>query len=180
MELIETGISGLKLFRMPYFEDHRGGFIEVFHAKKLSEICDRMTFLQDNESISRKHVLRGLHLQLPPHAQGKLVRVSKGAVLDVAVDLRKDSPHYGKHFSVVLSDSNKLQMWIPPCFAHGFLALEDDTHFMYKCTALYHKESEYSILWNDPDLQIDWGVDQVIISEKDKNAFAFKDFISPF
>jgi len=180
MKLIETGISGLKLFKMQYFEDHRGEFIEVFHEQKLYEVCDRMPFVQDNESVSRKNVLRGLHLQLPPYAQGKLVRVNKGAVLDVAVDLRKDSLHFGKHFSVVLSEENKLQMWIPPGFAHGFLSLEEDTHFIYKCTAYYNKESEFTILWNDADLNIDWGIHNVIVSEKDKNAHAFREFVSPF
>ena len=125
-------------------------------------------------------MLRGLHFQKPPYAQGKLVRVIKGSVLDVAVDIRKGSPTYGKHQSIVLSEQNQKQFWIPPGFAHGFISLEDDTIFCYKCTNYYHKASEGSLLWNDPDLNIDWGMNEALLSEKDLIAKAFTNFESPF
>jgi len=124
--------------------------------------------------------LRGLHFQAPPFAQGKLVRVMRGSVLDVAVDIRKNSPTYGKWESIVLSGQNKWMYWIPAGFAHGFATLEDDTIFFYKCTNIYHKASEGSILWNDTDLNIKWGLEDPVISDKDKISTAFKDFISPF
>ncbi len=124
--------------------------------------------MQDNESLSRKNVLRGLHLQLPPHAQAKLIRVIKGSILDVAVDLRKNSDTFGEHFKHVLSGENKKQLYIPEGFAHGFLTLEDDTLINYKCSNYYHAESESSILWNDPDLNIDWGIQNPILAEKDR------------
>lgn len=139
-----------------------------------------MDFVQDNESKSQKSVLRGLHFQVPPHAQGKLVRVIKGAVNDVAVDLRKHSPFYGKWVSQLLSEENKLMLWIPPGFAHGFVVLEDETIFSYKCTAYYHKASERGLRWNDPQLNINWGIQDPLLSEKDKNAPLFIDFNSPF
>ena len=131
-------------------------------------------------SKSAKGVLRGLHFQKPPYAQGKLVRVIKGSVMDVAVDLRKDSPTYGKWESVVLNEENKLQFWIPEGFAHGFVTLEDDTIFAYKCTNVYNKESEGSILWNDPDINIEWNIKNPILSEKDKISPLFKNFETPF
>jgi dTDP-4-dehydrorhamnose 3,5-epimerase len=137
-------------------------------------------FVQDNESKSQKNVLRGLHFQKPPFAQGKLVRVIRGAVLDVAVDIRKSSPTFGKWASIELTQDNKWMYWVPPGFAHGFVTLEDNTTFFYKCTNMYNKESEGSILWNDPDLNINWQTDQPILSEKDKTSPLFKDFISPF
>jgi dTDP-4-dehydrorhamnose 3,5-epimerase len=121
-----------------------------------------------------------LHFQNPPYAQGKLVRVIKGAVLDVSVDIRKDSPTYGQYFSVELSEENKTIFWIPPGFAHGFLTLEDNTIFTYKCTGGYNKESEEALLWNDADLNIDWGVESPLVSEKDMVAGSFKDFKSQF
>ena len=138
------------------------------------------TFVQDNESKSAKGVLRGLHFQVPPFEQGKLVRVIKGAVLDVAVDLRKKSPTYGKWECVELSERNKRMYWIPAGFAHGFLTLEDNTVFFYKCTAVYNKESEKSIAWNDNDLFIQWGISNPVLSDKDKSCTAFKNFVSPF
>jgi dTDP-4-dehydrorhamnose 3,5-epimerase len=127
-----------------------------------------------------KGVLRGLHFQAPPFAQGKLVRVMKGAVLDVAVDIRKNSPTYGQWASIELTESNKWMYWVPPGFAHGFVTLDDSTVFFYKCTNMYNKASEGSIRWNDPDLNIDWGIDSPLLSEKDQTAPFFKDFISPF
>jgi dTDP-4-dehydrorhamnose 3,5-epimerase len=137
--------------------------------------------VQDNESLSIKGVLRGLHLQRPPHAQGKLVRVVSGAVFDVAVDLRKSSPHYGKWCSAFLSAADKNQLFIPAGFAHGFAVLENQTVFSYKCTGYYNKESEACIAWDDPDLGVDWPLEQPIISAKDKlQAEAFATFESPF
>jgi len=138
-------------------------------------------FVQDNESQSNKGVLRGLHFQKPPHAQGKLVRVVKGSVLDVAVDIRKSSKTFGKHFSIVLSEENKTQFYVPPGFAHGFLVLEDNTIFSYKCTGFYNKESEVSLRWDDGDINIDWGIKDPILSEKDKNSSViWNNLNSPF
>ena len=137
-------------------------------------------FVQDNESKSQKNVLRGLHFQKPPFAQAKLVRVIKGAVLDVAVDIRKDSPTYGEWESVELTEENKLMYWIPAGFAHGFLTLKDDTIFSYKCTNVYNKESEGSIKWDDSILNINWNIQNPIISEKDKKSPSFNGFITPF
>ena len=137
-------------------------------------------FVQDNQSFSGKGILRGLHFQAPPYAQGKLVRVIRGAVLDVALDLRKSSVTYGKHFTIQLTEENKTMFWIPPGFAHGFLTLEEDTLFAYKVTGLYNKESEGGILWNDPDLGIEWGIDQPVLSDKDLILPRLVDFNSPF
>jgi dTDP-4-dehydrorhamnose 3,5-epimerase len=136
--------------------------------------------VQDNQSLSQKGVLRGLHFQNPPFAQGKLVRVIKGAVVDVAVDIRKKSPTYGQHFAVELSEENKTVFWIPPGFAHGFVSLEDDTIFTYKCTGVYNKESEGALIWNDEDLDIDWRVENPLVSDKDKAAGNFNDFTTQF
>jgi dTDP-4-dehydrorhamnose 3,5-epimerase len=162
------------------FEDDRGYFFESFnHGRFLNRGLD-LKFLQDNESKSKKGVLRGLHFQAPPFAQGKLVRVMRGSVLDVAVDIRKNSPTYGKWESIILSGQNKWMYWIPEGFAHGFATLEDDTIFFYKCTNIYNKASEGSILWNDPDLNINWGIQDPVISDKDRISPKFKNFISPF
>jgi dTDP-4-dehydrorhamnose 3,5-epimerase len=136
--------------------------------------------VQDNESKSVKGVLRGLHFQAPPFAQGKLVRVMKGAVLDVAVDIRKVSPTYGQWTSVVLTEQNKWMYWVPPGFAHGFVTLADETVFFYKVTNVYHKASEGSIRWNDPDLNINWEIENPVLSSKDQEAPLFKAFKSPF
>jgi dTDP-4-dehydrorhamnose 3,5-epimerase len=180
MKIIQTGIDGLLVVEPDIFEDPRGYFFESFHREKLSQLGLAADFVQDNESLSQKGVLRGLHFQRPPFAQGKLVRVVKGSVLDVALDIRKGSPSYGKSASRILSESNKLMMWIPVGFAHGFLTLEDNTIFQYKCTGYYNRSSEAAIRWNDPDLAIDWGIDQPSLSEKDRNAPFFKDLQSPF
>lgn len=180
MIVVKSKISGLLLIKPEIFEDNRGYFFESFHKQKFHHIGINHEFVQDNESWSAKGVLRGLHFQKPPFAQGKLVRVIKGAVLDVAVDLRKDSPTYGKWESVELNGENKLMYWIPPGFAHGFVALRDDTIFSYKCTHLYHRESECSIIWNDPILNIDWKIDKPILAPKDLKAGLFKDLVSPF
>ena len=180
MELVKTTIDGLLIIKLDVFKDERGYFFESYNKERFAKAGLMMDFVQDNESKSDKGVLRGLHFQKPPYAQGKLVRVIKGSVMDVAVDLRKGSPTYGKWESVVLTEENKLQFWIPEGFAHGFVALEDNTIFNYKCTNVYNKESEGSILWNDPDINISWNIDNPILSEKDKISPLFKNFESPF
>jgi len=180
MELIKTDISGVLIIRPDVYEDDRGYFFEPFNERTFRDAGLSFHFVQDNQSMSGKGVLRGLHFQNPPFAQGKLVRVIKGSVLDVAVDIRRNSPTYGRHVSSILDDKNKLMFWIPPGFAHGFLTLEDATIFSYKCTQYYNKASEGSIYWNDPDLDINWNVTDPVLSEKDKTAIPFKNFISQF
>ena len=180
MEIIETKIKDLLIIKPDVFIDKRGYFFESYNRQRFLEHGLDMTFVQDNESQSMKDVLRGLHFQRPPFAQGKLVRVVKGSVMDVAVDLRKGSPTYGQWESVVLTEGNKFMYWIPEGFAHGFVCLADDSVFTYKCTNVYNKTSEGSILWNDSDLGINWGITNPILSEKDKVASLFKDFITPF
>jgi dTDP-4-dehydrorhamnose 3,5-epimerase len=180
MKIEKTPIEGLLIIQPQVFSDHRGYFLETFNQKVFNEIVSGFVFVQDNESSSSMHTLRGLHFQAPPFDQGKLVRVVKGKALDVAVDIRKSSPTYGKYVSVLLDDQQKTQLWIPPGFAHGFLALEKDTIFSYKCTNFYHKASEGCIRWNDPDLNIHWGVNDPIVSDKDAQGQLFRDFISPF
>ena len=181
MNIEKGNIEGLLIIKPSIYEDERGYFFESFNQKKWEVFFkDAPVFVQDNESLSFKNVLRGLHFQKPPFAQGKLVRVTNGSVLDVAVDLRKDSPTYGQHQKIVLSAKNKLQFYIPEGFAHGFLALEDNTQFNYKCTNFYSAESEGSINWNDRDLAIDWGINNPIVSQKDINSIRFVNFNSPF
>ena len=181
MEFKVTDIEGLVVIEPKVFGDHRGYFFESFRQDRFADAVGYpVNFVQDNESRSVKGVLRGLHFQLPPVAQGKLVRVTKGAVLDVALDIRKDSPTFGKHFSIELNEDNKRQLWIPPGFAHGFVSLMDDTVFQYKCTNYYSPENERSILWSDSDLQIDWKLNNVTVSEKDKNALTLFQTLSPF
>lgn len=179
MNFEKTFIKDLLVIIPNIFADERGYFLEDFHKKKLADFIP-VDFVQENESSSKKGVLRGLHFQNPPYAQGKLVRVISGSVLDVSVDLRKNSPTYGKHYKHILSGKLKEQLYIPEGFAHGFLVLEDDTIFSYKCTNYYHKESEVSISWNDPTININWQAENPIISEKDQNGLAFKDYNSPF
>ncbi len=181
MKITEAPIKGLLIVEPRVFRDSRGYFFESFHKKKFNEANGRnIDFVQDNQSMSAKGVLRGLHFQNPPFAQGKLVSVVQGSVLDVAVDLRKDSPSYGQHFSIELSGTNNLAFWIPEGFAHGFVALENDTIFSYKCTNFYHPESEDAIIWNDGDLDIKWPVTNPIVSEKDLEAQSFSNFESQF
>jgi dTDP-4-dehydrorhamnose 3,5-epimerase len=177
MEILSTEIPGLLIIKPDVFADDRGYFFESYNKKQFSEAGINVDFVQDNESKSAKGVLRGLHFQRAPFAQGKLVRVIRGAVLDVAVDIRKDSPTFGKWNSIMLSEQNKLMYWIPEGFAHGFLTLEDDTIFSYKCTGVYHKPSESSIIWNDPDLKIDWNISNPVLSPKDLTAPTFKEYI---
>jgi len=179
MKLIKTSIKGLVLVEPDVYPDSRGYFFESFQREKFLELGIDADFVQDNESMSQKNVLRGLHFQKPPFAQGKLVRVVRGSVLDVAVDIRRNSKTYGQWESSVLSAANKLMMWIPEGFAHGFLVLEDDTIFQYKCTNYYNKESECGIIWNDPDLKIDWGIENPLVSEKDLKGIRFKNLKSP-
>ena len=181
MKISTGGIAGLIVIEPNVFGDERGYFFESFNEESWREHVGFVPdFVQDNESMSTKGVLRGIHFQNPPDEQGKLVRVIKGSVLDVAVDLRKNSPTYGKHEKVVLSGENKRQFYVPPGFGHGFLTLEDETIFSYKCTQYYNPQNESGILWNDPELSIDWGINNPLISEKDKSQQKFSNFVSPF
>jgi len=180
MEVIKTQIEGLLVIKPKIFSDERGYFFESWSEEYFAENGLDLNFVQDNQSFSNKGVLRGLHFQNPPFAQGKLVRVIKGSVLDVVVDIRKDSATYGKHFSIELNEENKTIFWIPPGFAHGFIALEDDTIFTYKCTGVYNSKSEEVLLWSDKDLDIHWGAINPLVSDKDLIAGSFKNFISQF
>ena len=173
----ETGIEGMFVVEPTVFEDNRGFFMETFQENDFKEAGYDLKFVQDNQSKSSKGVLRGLHLQLK-YPQGKLVRVIKGEVFDVGVDLRGDSPTYGKWFGAVLSEENKKQLYIPPKFAHGFVVLSDEAELLYKCTEFYHGEDESGIKWDDEDIGIDWpldGIDEIILSEKDKEWKSFRE-----
>jgi dTDP-4-dehydrorhamnose 3,5-epimerase len=180
MKVIQSEIPDLLIIQPTVFEDSRGYFFESYNKKKFSEIGIETEFVQDNRSLSQKDVMRGLHFQNPPYAQGKLVSVIKGAVLDIAVDIRKNSAFYGKYVGIELNERNKTMLWVPEGFAHGFLTLENDTIFTYKCTNYYNKEAEGCILWNDKDLNINWNVENPVLSEKDKTGMLFKDFVSLF
>jgi dTDP-4-dehydrorhamnose 3,5-epimerase len=180
VEIEEKEIKGLIEIFPKVFGDQRGFFLETYNASRYNDILKNIQFVQDNFSSSNKGVLRGLHFQNPPYSQGKLVQVITGSALDVAVDLRKNSETYGQHVKVLLSAEKRNQFWIPEGFAHGFLALEDNTIFSYKCTNYYNPQSEVTILWNDRNLQIDWQIDNPIISPKDKEGMLFKDFDTPF
>jgi len=180
VKVIHEFPEGLVSIFPSIFGDERGFFLESFNQEKYESFLTGYSFVQDNLSKSKKGVLRGLHFQAPPFDQGKLVQVIQGSVLDVAVDIRKNSPSYGKHFKVILNDLDRNQLWIPPGFAHGFASLEDDTIFSYKCTNTYSKAHEGCLLWNDPDLNIDWGIDRAIVSEKDQEGTLLKEFKSPF
>ncbi len=170
MNVKETNLKGCYLIEPMVFEDDRGYFFESFNKKRFKEVTGlEIEFVQDNQSKSNRGVLRGLHFQKGEFAQAKLVKVIKGKVLDVAVDLRKDSTTYGKHFSIELSEQNKLQLFVPRGFAHGFVVLENDTIFSYKCDNYYNKFSEGGIIYNDLDLNIDWMLNggEIFLSEKD-------------
>jgi dTDP-4-dehydrorhamnose 3,5-epimerase len=181
MKFIPGDIEGLWIIEPTIHGDHRGYFFEGFRADVFMEKTGfTEPFVQDNESKSSRGVLRGLHLQKPPMAQGKLVRVVQGAVLDIAVDIRKSSPTYGQHQMVLLTEENKRQFFVPPGFAHGFLTLEDDTIFQYKCTNYYSPEHELGILWNDVDLSIQWEFNNPMISKRDADLDTFANFASPF
>ncbi len=183
MKVAKTEIEGLLIIEPDVFGDDRGFFVETYNKERYIKNGIDVEFVQDNLSKSVKGVLRGLHFQKTPFAQGKLVQVINGSVLDVAVDMRYDSKTFGEWVSVKLSEENKKQFWIPEGFAHGFVALEDDTIFSYKCTNLYNKESEGTIMWNDKDLNIDWQLEEYrigepIISDKDSkntNFYNIKD-----
>jgi dTDP-4-dehydrorhamnose 3,5-epimerase len=180
MQVIPTFIPDLLIIQPTVFEDERGYFYESYSKALFEKNGIIADFVQDNQSLSQKGVLRGLHFQNPPFAQGKLVRVIKGAILDVAVDIRKNSKTYGQHVDIELNEHNKTMLWIPPGFAHGFLTLENNTIFSYKCSNVYNKASEDCILWNDETLAIDWKIANPVLSEKDKIGKKFKDFQSMF
>lgn len=180
MEVIETQIKDLLIIKPKVFEDARGYFFESYNEAVFKQHGINANFIQDNQSLSNSGVLRGLHFQAPPFAQGKLVRVINGAVLDIAVDIRKNSPTYGQHVSIELTEENKTMFYIPPGFAHGFLTLRDRTIFSYKCTNLYNKSSEGTVLWNDSDLHINWDIQNPILSDKDITGTPFNEFNSPF
>ncbi|MBL7884156.1 MAG: dTDP-4-dehydrorhamnose 3,5-epimerase [Bacteroidia bacterium] len=180
MEVIKTEIEGLLIIKPKVFEDERGYFYESYNEQSMIAAGLNLKFVQDNQSLSQTGVLRGLHFQNPPYAQGKLVRVIKGAVLDVAVDIRKGSATYGKHVSIELTEQNKTMFWVPEGFAHGFLTLKDNTIFSYKCTNYYNKSSEDCLLWNDPTLAINWRISNPQLSEKDKEGKLFSNFESCF
>ena len=169
MKVVETGFEGLFVLEPRVFADERGYFFESFNSQTFKNSGLDFNWVQDNQSHSKYGVIRGLHFQKPPHAQTKLIRVLRGEIVDVVVDVRHSSPTYGKSFSVVLSSQNKLQLLVPKGFAHGFSVLSEEADVMYKCDALYNKETESGILFNDPQLRIDWQVsqDKMIVSEKD-------------
>lgn len=180
MEFINVEIEGLIIIEPNVFEDERGYFYESYNKAEFDKNGIKTIFIQDNESLSQINVLRGLHFQNAPFSQAKLIRVIQGSVLDVAVDLRRQSKTYGQHYATELSASNKRMFYIPEGFAHGFLTLEDNTIFSYKCNNFYNKDSEDSILWNDEDLNINWGIETPILSDKDKKAKNFNQYITPF
>lgn len=172
MRIVKHDIEGLLTIEPQVFGDERGYFFESFNAERFfAETGIEVSFVQDNESRSKRGVLRGLHFQMAPYAQAKLVRVVQGRVLDVAVDIRPESLTFGQYVMTELSGENHHQMFIPKGFAHGYVVLEDDTVFQYKCDEFYHPESEDGIAWNDPQIGIDWGIpeSEIILSEKDKN-----------
>jgi dTDP-4-dehydrorhamnose 3,5-epimerase len=181
MRVVEKVLNGLLVIEPRVFTDSRGLFFESFNQNLFNDISGvKANFSQDNHSVSKKDVIRGLHLQAPPNEQGKLVRVSAGKVYDVAVDVRVGSPTFGKSFGLELSSQNNLMLWIPPGFAHGFSVLENNTVFLYKCTNVYNKDSEMTLLYNDPEIKIDWKVNEPIVSDKDKEGISYSNFKSPF
>ena len=183
MNIVKTDIEGVFIVEPRVFGDARGYFFESYNAREFKEKTGvDVVFVQDNESMSSYGVLRGLHFQNPPYTQSKLVRVVKGRVLDVAVDIRKGSPTYGRHVAVELSEENHRQFFIPKGFAHGFSVLSEKAVFQYKCDEFYAPQSEGALMWNDPDLAIDWRIpgEKVLLSEKDRNHPRLKEFDSPF
>ena len=184
MEVIKTEIEGVVIIEPRIFKDDRGYFYESFSQREFEEKVCKTTFVQDSQSKSSYGVLRGLHFQKPPYCQSKLVRCIKGAVLDVAVDIRKGSPTFGKYVAVELTEDNHRQFFVPRGFAHGFAVLSDEAVFQYKCDNFYNKESEGAVAWNDPQLAIDWHVpaDRIVLSDKDKlnKTIADADFLFDF
>ena len=182
MEVIKTKIEGVVIIKPKIFKDPRGYFFESFSQREFDEKVCPIIFVQDNESKSSYGVMRGLHFQYPPYTQSKLVRCVKGAVLDVAVDLRKDSPTFGQHVAVELTEENHVQFFVPKGFAHGFAVLSETAVFQYKCDDFYHPEADGGINILDDSLGIDWRIqrDQAILSEKDLKHVQLKDFVTPF
>lgn len=171
MNVIDTKLKEVKIIEPSIFSDERGYFFESFNSNRFNQAIGKdINFVQDNHSFSTKNTLRGIHYQLPPHAQGKLVRVLEGEVYDIAVDLRRSSDSFGIWTGVILSGENKKQFWVPEGFGHGFVVLSESAHFLYKTTNYYNKESEGSIIWNDKKLEIDWKIDNPILSDKDAAA----------
>ncbi|MDC0304144.1 dTDP-4-dehydrorhamnose 3,5-epimerase [Flavobacteriales bacterium] len=180
MNIVETGFEGLLVIESRVYHDSRGYFLEGYNKNTLAEKGLDINVAQTNISKSEANVVRGLHFQNPPFAQGKLIRVLKGAVLDVVVDIRKESSTYGKYYSLELTEENFKALWVPAGFAHGFKTLKDDTIFYYDCTEVYNKDFEGSVLWNDPSLNIDWDIADPILSPKDENGQLFENFVSQF
>jgi len=181
MEFQKTSLEGAFLIKPRVFDDERGFFMETYSKSKFKEAGIEADFVQDNHSMSvTRGVLRGLHFQVGEKAQAKLVRVTKGTAYDVIVDLRKDSPTFGKWEGFELSADNYLMLYVPRGFAHGFCTLEENTEFQYKCDNFYALESEGGLMWNDPDLRIYWPIQNPILSDKDQKHAPFKDFNSPF
>jgi dTDP-4-dehydrorhamnose 3,5-epimerase len=182
MAFSETGFSGLMVFEPAVFEDSRGYFFESYNKNVFSQLGINTDFVQDNQSSSEYGVVRGLHYQIPPFDQSKLIRVLSGRILDVGLDIRQSSATYGKIFYIELSAENKKQLYLPKGFAHGFSVLSEKAEVLYKCDAFYNKKSEQGILYNDPDLEIDWQIpfDKIKVSEKDKSNKRFKDIEKTF
>lgn len=181
MGFIATGIPGLWLYEPKVFSDERGFFLESYNQAGFEAQGLKYSFIQDNHALSRtKGVLRGLHFQLPPKSQTKLVRVTRGEVLDVVVDLRQGSPTYGRHAGFRLSAANFRQLLVPKGFAHGYITLTETVEFLYKVDEYYAPECDSGLIWNDPDLAVDWGGDDPVLSPKDVKLGRFRDFVSPF
>jgi dTDP-4-dehydrorhamnose 3,5-epimerase len=180
LEIIKTELPGLLLIKPKVFGDERGYFFESYNKEAYHKAGIDLCFVQDNISKSKNNTIRGLHYQIGNKAQGKLCQVISGKVIDAAVDIRFGSPTFGKYFASELSEENHVQLWIPPGFAHGFSVLSDEAIFSYKCTELYSKEHERAILYNDKELNINWQVDNPIVSEKDFQAKLFKDIDKDF
>jgi dTDP-4-dehydrorhamnose 3,5-epimerase len=182
MNLLKTNIEGLVILKPIIFKDNRGCFMESYNKKNINKLLGNINFVQDNESESLRGVLRGLHFQKPPYAQSKLVRCLKGSVLDMALDLRKDSKTYGCFETILLSEENKEQLFIPKGFAHGFVVISESATLCYKVDNYYKPEFESGIIWNDPDLNIDWRINktEIRVSKKDTKLQSFNNFVTPF
>lgn len=182
MEVIKTAIDGVVIIEPKIFGDDRGYFYESYSQRDFEGKIAKVSFVQDNQSFSHYGVLRGLHFQKPPYTQSKLVRVIQGKVVDVAVDIRRGSPTYGKYVAVELTEENHRQFFVPRGFAHGFVVLSETALFQYKCDEFYHPESEGAIIWDDPDINIDWRIpaEDIALSAKDARHKYLKDFKSPF
>lgn len=180
MEIIEKALNGILLIKPQIFHDERGFFFEAMNIDKLAKIGIKDLIYQENQAFSYKGALRGLHFQKPPFEQGKLVRAIKGEIVDVAVDIRKGSPTFGKHYKTPLSENNQYQIWIPPGFAHGALTISDTSIMAYYCTNRYSRNHAYNLLYSDPDLAIDWELDSFILTDLDRNAPRLKDIDTGF